>query len=166
MAFTYAASHRSATPIVAAICAPDGSDNVNLRLRPLTHFACNLSSVLISVLLCGFIMVAHELGLRWGNYRLIHADSDTKSQSLAIQGGLLGVFALILGFTFSMSIQCYDERSGAESSEANSSGTAELRTALQPAPSMLRRKPPLTHTSSCGCAVPGLTLLTETNARP
>ncbi len=94
----------------------------------------HLNSVLIAVLLFALIAAAHELGLRLGNYRLAHSDSDVKSQTSAIQGSVLGLLALILGFTFSMSIQRYDQRSGAEVAEANAIGTAELRTALLPAP--------------------------------
>ncbi|WP_420459642.1 hypothetical protein [Neolewinella sp.] len=93
-----------------------------------------LNSVVIAVLLFGLIVLAHEIGIRLGNFRLAHSDSDVKSQTSAIQGGVLGLLALILGFTFSMSIQRYDERSGAEVSEANAIGTAELRTALLPPP--------------------------------
>lgn len=94
----------------------------------------SLNSILIAVLLFGLIVLAHEIGLRIGNRRLVHSDSDSKSQTSAIQGGVLGLLALILGFTFSMSIQRYDDRSGAEVNEANAIGTAELRTALLPAP--------------------------------
>lgn len=94
----------------------------------------SLNSILIAVLLFALIVLAHELGLRLGNWRLAHSDSDVKSQTSAIQGGVLGLLALILGFTFSMSIQRYDERSGAEVNEANAIGTAELRTALLPSP--------------------------------
>ena len=94
----------------------------------------SLNSILIAVLLFGLIVLAHEIGIRLGGFRLAHSDSDVKSQTSAIQGGVLGLLALILGFTFSMSIQRYDERSGAEVSEANAIGTAELRTALLPAP--------------------------------
>ncbi|MCP9236137.1 hypothetical protein [Lewinella sp. JB7] len=94
----------------------------------------SLNSILIAVLLFVLIIVANELGLRLGGYYLDRSDSDVKSQTSAIQGGVLGLLALILGFTFSMSIQRYDERSGAEVNEANAIGTAELRTALLPEP--------------------------------
>ena len=94
----------------------------------------NLNSILIAVLLFGLIVLAHEIGIRLGTFRLAHSDSDVKSQTSAIQGGVLGLLALILGFTFSMSIQRYDQRSGAEVNEANAIGTAELRTALLPSP--------------------------------
>jgi hypothetical protein len=43
---------------------------------------------------------------------------------------LLGILALLLGFTFSLSLQRFDNRSDAVVSEANSIGTAYLRTDL------------------------------------
>ena len=94
----------------------------------------SLNSVLIAALLFVLIVVANEIGTRLGERKLERSDNDIKSQTSAIQGGVLGLLALILGFTFSMSIQRYDERSGAEVNEANAIGTAELRTALLPAP--------------------------------
>ena len=93
-----------------------------------------LNSIVIAVLLFGLIIFAHEFGLRIGGYFLEKTDSDVKSQTSAIQGGILGMLALILGFTFNMSIQRYDSRSSAEVEEANAIGTAQLRAALLPDP--------------------------------
>jgi len=45
----------------------------------------------------------------------------------------LGLLALLLGFTFSMSMQRYDDRSQAVIEEANAIGTAVLRVQLLPA---------------------------------
>lgn len=94
----------------------------------------SLNSVLIAAVLFLLIVAANEIGLRIGGHYLGQSDSDVKSQTSAIQAGILGMLALILGFTFNMSIQRYDVRSGAEVTEANAIGTAELRTALLPDP--------------------------------
>jgi hypothetical protein len=94
----------------------------------------HLNSVLIAAMLFVLIVIAHEVGMRIGNYFLEKSDSDVKSQTSAIQGGILGLLALILGFTFSMSLQRYDSRSSAEVEEANAIGTAQLRAALLPDP--------------------------------
>lgn len=94
----------------------------------------HLNSIVIAVLLFGLIIIAHELGLRIGSHFLANSDSDIKTQTSAIQGGILGMLALILGFTFNMSIQRYDSRSSAEMEEANAIGTTKLRAALLPAP--------------------------------
>ncbi len=93
-----------------------------------------LNSVLIAALLFLAIIVAHEIGMKIGANYLEKTDSDVKSQTSAIQGGILGMLALILGFTFNMSIQRYDARSSAEVEEANAIGTAQLRAALLPDP--------------------------------
>ena len=94
----------------------------------------NLNSILIVVLLFGLILGADYLGLLLGQRKKDKSDSDVKSQTSAIQGGIIGMLALILGFTFNMSIQRYDSRAGAEVEEANAIGTAQLRAALLPEP--------------------------------
>ncbi|MBB4080684.1 hypothetical protein GGR28_003319 [Lewinella aquimaris] len=94
----------------------------------------NLNSVVIVAILFFLIIGADVLGLRLGQRARDKSDSDVKSQTSAIQGGIIGMLALILGFTFNMSIQRYDSRAGAEVEEANAIGTAELRTSLLPEP--------------------------------
>ena len=91
-------------------------------------------SILIATVLFALIVIANELGMRLGEYYESKSDEDTKSQTTAIQGGIIGLLALILGFTFNMSIQRYDRRAAAEIAEANAIGTAQLRTRLLPAP--------------------------------
>ncbi|MCP9236138.1 hypothetical protein [Lewinella sp. JB7] len=94
----------------------------------------HLNSVIIVAILFVLIIVADVIGLRLGHRSRDKTDSDVKSQTSAIQGGIIGMLALILGFTFNMSIQRYDSRAGAEVEEANAIGTAELRAALLPDP--------------------------------
>ena len=92
------------------------------------------NSVLIALLLFVFIVLATEGGLRLGRYHAKQSDDDIKSQTTAIQGGIIGLLALILGFSFSMSLTRFDNRAAAEVAEANAIGTAQLRTELLPAP--------------------------------
>lgn len=94
----------------------------------------NLNSILIAAVLFIFIVIANEIGLRIGEYYENKSDDDVKSQTTAIQGGIIGILALILGFTFSMSVQRFDNRAASEIAEANAIGTAILRTNLLPAP--------------------------------
>jgi hypothetical protein len=49
-----------------------------------------------------------------------------------IQGALLGILGLLLGFTFSMAIERYDQRRELVVNEANAIGTAWLRAGLLP----------------------------------
>lgn len=93
-----------------------------------------LNSILIAGLLFLLILLANEAGVRLGTRFRNESDDDVKSQTTAIQGGIIGMLALILGFSFNMSLARYDSRAGAEVAEANAIGTAQLRTSLLPAP--------------------------------
>lgn len=90
------------------------------------------SSVLIAVVLLAAILAANELGYRVGRWRKAHTDIGVKAQTTAIQAAMLGLLALLLGFTFTMALQRFDNRSQAVISEANAIGTAYLRTRLLP----------------------------------
>ncbi len=53
---------------------------------------------------------------------------------MAAQGAVLGLLALLLGFTFSLALSHFDARTAAVVDEANAIGTAWLRTDLLPEP--------------------------------
>lgn len=91
-----------------------------------------LSTLLIVGILFVLILAANEIGLKIGEYYESLSDDDIKSQTTSIQGGIIGLLALILGFSFNMALQRYDTRAAAEIAEANSIGTAILRTKLLP----------------------------------
>lgn len=92
----------------------------------------NHSSFLIVGLLLLALLVATEFGYRMGRYLADGTNDPTKSQISSIQASILGVLALLLGFTFSLSLQRYDTRSEAVINEANAIGTAALRAGLVP----------------------------------
>ena len=82
--------------------------------------------VIVSVLL----LAATELGFRFG-LRLFHAkDEARRGQIGGIQGAMLGLLGLLLGFTFAMSVGRYDARRALVLDEANAIGTTYLRAAL------------------------------------
>lgn len=89
-------------------------------------------SVLIAVALFAAIVLAIELGFRLGRRQPQVGDDSIKSQINAIQAAVLGVLALLLGFTFSLSLQRHDTRNQAVVEEANAIGTAYLRSQLLP----------------------------------
>ena len=91
------------------------------------------ASVSITVALFIAILLFNEIGFRIGRYVQAHTDEEIKALTGAIQASILGLLALLLGFTFSMSMQRYDNRSLALIAEANSIGTATLRVQLLPA---------------------------------
>lgn len=76
--------------------------------------------------------VAVEFGYRVGKPVQVRESETTRTHINAIQGSLLGFLALILGFTLSLSLQRYDNRSQAVVDEANAIGTAWLRAQLLP----------------------------------
>ena len=92
----------------------------------------DVNSVLIAAILFVSMVVAIELGARLGIRLHKEANDSLRSQVNALQGSLLGILALLLGFTFSQSLQRYDARSAAVVEEANAIGTAYLRIDLLP----------------------------------
>jgi len=76
------------------------------------------------------ILAASEIG-RWLGLR----DSGRGGESVfTLEGAVLGLLALMIGFTFSMSLARFESRREAILIEANSIGTAALRARLLPAP--------------------------------
>lgn len=92
------------------------------------------NSILIAFILFLLILLAYESGFRIGRYYQRKTDEEIKLQTNAVQAGILGLLALLLGFTFNMALQRFDKRSEAVIKEANSIGTTILRTKLLPSP--------------------------------
>ncbi|TCS41272.1 hypothetical protein [Reinekea marinisedimentorum] len=95
-------------------------------------FLFNYSSIVITVALFTFMVLFNEVGFHIGRFIQNRTDEEMKTLTGAIQASILGLLALLLSFTFSMSMQRYDNRSEALISEANSIGTAMLRVQLLP----------------------------------
>jgi len=94
----------------------------------------DIPSYVIALTLFAGILLFYEMGFRIGKFHQKSTDKEIKSQTNNIQAGMLGLLALILAFTFNMSLQRYDARSKAVIQEANSIGTTVLRTKLLPPP--------------------------------
>ncbi len=90
------------------------------------------SSIAIAAALFAAIVIFNELGFRVGRYIQTRTDTEVKALTGAIQASILGLLALLLGFTFSMSMQRFDNRSMALIDEANAIGTVMLRVQLLP----------------------------------
>ncbi|WP_373095446.1 hypothetical protein [Zhongshania sp.] len=95
-------------------------------------FLYNYDSVLITGILFLLIIAMNELSFRIGRFVQHSTDAEMKTLTGSIQGSILGLLALLLGFTFSMSMQRFDGRSEALIAEANAIGTASLRVQLLP----------------------------------
>ena len=90
------------------------------------------SSLLIAASLFMAIILFNEFGFRAGRFIQAQTDTQVKVLTGSIQASVLGLLALLPGFTFSMSMQRYDNRSMALIDEANAIGTAALRIQLLP----------------------------------
>ena len=93
----------------------------------MTHLLYTVNSVLIAAILLVTALLVMEGGYRLGRKRQALAGEPVKSQFTAIQGSLLGLVSLLLGFTFSIAVHHYDNRSEAMVEEANAIGTTYLR---------------------------------------
>ncbi len=92
----------------------------------------DINSLTIATTLFATMLVAMEVGYRIGRRRHSSHTETTKSHVNTIQASLLGVLALLLGFTFSLALQRHDSRSVAVVDEANAVGTTYLRATLLP----------------------------------
>lgn len=99
-----------------------------------TEIMYNVNSLLVVTILLTLILTAYEICFRLGRYYQNITDQEIKLQTSSIQGGILGLLALLLGFTFNMALQRFDSRTHAVIDEANAIGTAILRTQLLPKP--------------------------------
>ena len=91
------------------------------------------SSIAIAFTLFVTIVLFNEAGFRVGRFVQARTNDEIKTLTGSIQASILGLLALLLGFTFSMSMQRFDNRSMALIEEANAIGTAILRVQLLPA---------------------------------
>lgn len=92
------------------------------------------SSYLIAATLFFAMVLSIEAGYRVGRRIYPKVSEPSKTHVNSVQASLLGILALLIGFTFSLSLQRFDSRSQAVVEEANAIGTAYLRAQLLPAP--------------------------------
>ena len=90
-------------------------------------------SVLAGMMIIIFL-TATEAGFRFGFRRRSIEDEHTRSHISALQTALLGLLALMLGFTFAMSLTRYDKRKELVLAESNAIGTTYLRAQFLPEP--------------------------------
>ena len=81
-----------------------------------------------------FFIGALELGYRLGARRQVNADEPDKTHANTLHGAVLGLLALLLGFTFAMAVSRYETRKTLMVDQANAIGTAALRGLMLPPP--------------------------------
>ncbi len=100
----------------------------------MSEWLYRIDSGWIAAVLLVTMLVAIEVGYRIGARHKDRGNDDLKEHVNGLQSAVLGILALLLGFTFSLALQRFDERSQAVVGEANAIGTAVLRVQLLPAP--------------------------------
>lgn len=89
---------------------------------------------LILLALLAFLLVAADVGYRLGRRKQMTVPEPVRSQIGSTQSAFLGLFALLLGFTFAMALSRFDARKEMVVREANAIGTAALRARVLPDP--------------------------------
>lgn len=93
-----------------------------------------VNELVIALAIIGSLLAAVEVGYRLGGKIPPELPDSAKSPVLAISGALLGLLALLLGFTISMSLSRFEHRRHLVVQEANAIGTTYLRSGLLPEP--------------------------------
>jgi hypothetical protein len=88
------------------------------------------NEALIAGVLLLLFLAATEAGFHLGRSAKPRIDEKTHSQISVIQGSVLGVLGLLLGFTISMAVSRFESRQQLVLEEANAIGTSYLRTGL------------------------------------
>ena len=94
------------------------------------EFLRELNTLAIAGTLFVLMVLAIEIGFRVGLWFTKESNDAARSHVGGVLSSLLGILALLLGFTFSMALQRFDNRSVALVEEANAIGTCYLRAAL------------------------------------
>lgn len=97
-------------------------------------FLYQTNEVLIQGVFFVLMVAATEMGYRLGRKVEARVPENTKSQISTVEAAVLGVLALLLGFTMSMAVSRFDGRRQLTLEEADALGTACLRVQLVPAP--------------------------------
>jgi hypothetical protein len=92
------------------------------------------SDWLMLLVVGGILLLATEIGYRLGARHSPERRQARRGQSGALQGALLGLLGLLLGFTFAMAVGRYDARKQLVLEESNGIGTVWLRAGYLSAP--------------------------------
>lgn len=102
-------------------------DPINALLR-----AVFANQLLVFLLVGAILLVMAEFGYRLG-LRLHRAGDEPRAKQVElVQGSVLGLMSLLLGFTYAMAVQRFDDRKTLVVREANAIGTAFLRASFLP----------------------------------
>jgi hypothetical protein len=97
-------------------------------------FLYQTREVIIQGVFFALMMAATEAGYRFGRKSEANVPENTKSQISTVEAALLGVLALLLGFTMSMAVSRFEIRKQLVLEEADAIGTSLLRAQLLSSP--------------------------------
>jgi hypothetical protein len=97
-----------------------------------TEFLYQQSAVLIAIVLLGAMGLGAELGYALGRRSRQTQNELTRTQIISMQASLMGLLALLLGFTFAMALSRFEYRKQMVVQESNAIGTAALRSQFLP----------------------------------
>jgi hypothetical protein len=92
------------------------------------------NEVVINWLFFALMLTATEIGFRLGRKLEAGTPESIKSQISTVEAAILGILALLLGFTVSMAVSRFETRKQLVLEEADAIGTSSLRAQLLPAP--------------------------------
>jgi prepilin signal peptidase PulO-like enzyme (type II secretory pathway) len=92
------------------------------------------NEVVINWLFFALMLTATEIGFRLGRKLETGTPESIKSQISTVEAAILGILALLLGFTVSMAVSRFETRKQLVLEEADAIGTSSLRAQLLPAP--------------------------------
>src|SRR5271170_5954779 len=93
-----------------------------------------INEVVINWLFFALMLMATEVGFRLGRKLETRTPENVKSQISTVEAAILGILALLLGFTVSMAVFRFETRKQLVLEEADAIGTSSLRAQLLPAP--------------------------------
>jgi hypothetical protein len=92
------------------------------------------NEVVINWVFFALMLTATEIGFRLGRRFEARAPESIQSQIFTVEAAILGILALLLGFTMSMAVSRFETRKQLVLEEADAIGTSSLRAQLLPAP--------------------------------
>ena len=90
----------------------------------------NYSLLVIFLAGVAIVLACSELGWQIGT----RAQDEGDENASTLQSGMIGLLALLIGFTFAMALSRFEARRDAVLNEANAIGTTALRARLLPDP--------------------------------
>jgi hypothetical protein len=97
-------------------------------------FLYEQNEFLVIAVLLALLLIATEIGFRRGRHIRSRVEDLARSQHSTLQAGVMGLLALLLAFTFSMSETRFETRKQLLVDESNAIGTAWLRSRMLPQP--------------------------------